>query len=25
VPNYNATNSDSMPIPVLNDFSSFGM
>ena len=25
VPNYNATNSDSMPVPVLNDFSSFGM
>ena len=25
VPNYNAVNDDSMPIPVLNDFSSFGM
>jgi len=25
VPNYNATNGDSMPVPVLNDFSSFGM
>lgn len=25
VPNYNAVNSDNMPIPVLNDFSSFGM
>jgi hypothetical protein len=25
VPNYNATNSDTMPVPVLNDFSSFGM
>ena len=25
VPNYNAVNSDSMPVPVLNDFSSFGM
>ena len=25
VPNYNALNSDTMPIPVLNDFSSFGM
>ena len=25
VPNYNAVNSDTMPIPVLNDFSSFGM
>jgi hypothetical protein len=25
VPNYNAFNPDTMPIPVLNDFSSFGM
>ena len=25
VPNYKAVNEDSMPIPVLNDFSSFGM
>ena len=25
VPNYNAVNSDTMPVPVLNDFSSFGM
>jgi len=25
VPNYNAINNDSLPIPVLNDFSQFGM
>lgn len=25
VPNYNAFNPDTMPVPVLNDFSSFGM
>jgi hypothetical protein len=25
VPNYKAFNPDSMPVPVLNDFSSFGM
>jgi hypothetical protein len=25
VPNYNAVNSETMPVPVLNDFSSFGM
>lgn len=25
VPNYNAVNDESIPIPVLNDFSSFGM
>ena len=25
VPNYSAMNSDTMPMPVLNDFSSFGM
>ena len=25
VPNYNAANDDSLPVPVLNDFSSFGM
>jgi hypothetical protein len=25
VPNYNAINNDEMPLPVLNDFSSFGM
>lgn len=25
VPNYNAVNNDTMPVPVLNDFSSFGM
>lgn len=25
VPNYNSFNSDTMPVPVLNDFSTFGM
>jgi hypothetical protein len=25
VPNYNAMNNEFLPIPVLNDFSSFGM
>jgi hypothetical protein len=25
VPNYSAFNQDFMPVPVLNDFSTFGM